>query len=183
LTEVVFKASHFEEPVPLYTPFTIVTTMHRKAVCKGIVGVTIVIALLTAVMLAAVPSTVAAIFTGDVAAAAATEEGASVTLVTLLVGIIAAVAFVLSGFFNGKLELASVGKTENFDWPKLVATAIMGVIVGVVLTVTHVAVTEENVLEALLAYAGLTAIVYKLVKGIFVYYGLAPGPDTSPPSE
>jgi Na+-driven multidrug efflux pump len=141
--------------------------MHRKRVLKAI-GITIVIALLAAAILAAVPSTIAAVFSGD--AATVGEEG-GVTIWAILMGIIAAAAFALSGFFNGKLEKAAIGKTEPFDVAKLIATAVMGVIFGVILTVTGVAVTEENVIGAFFAYSGLTAYAYKIIKGILVYYG------------
>jgi drug/metabolite transporter (DMT)-like permease len=131
-------------------------------------------AVVMAIIMAAlvVSCAIAAVFPEE-----ASADG-GVTLAAIFAGAIAAGAFALVGFFNAKLE-----EDETLDWVKLIVTALMGVFVGIVLTVTNIAVTEQNVAEAMLAYVGLTAILYKIVKGLLVHYGIIAKPVKPNPEQ
>jgi len=77
-------------------------------------------------------------------------------IVELLLPIVAAVVYALAGYLDRQ-------EGEVFDPMKMVATALIGVVVGVVLYASGIPVTSENVMLQMAAYAGLIAIVYKVL--------------------
>jgi len=55
---------------------------------------------------------------------------------------------------------------QDFDVAKFVTTVIWGAIVGVVLQMSGVPITEQNVEEQFAAYTGLIALTENIVKAI-----------------
>jgi hypothetical protein len=143
---------------------------------RRITGLAAVMVLIIMAAMMVLPISIAAVFAGEAVPVNGSEGGS--LWVAMLMGILAAVSFVLAGYFSGKIE-----HDEDFDPAKLIATVLMAILIGVVLTVTNVAVTEENVFEALFAYGGLTWFLYKIVKTALVYFGyITPSPQgESPP--
>jgi len=75
----------------------------------------------------------------------------------LIMAIVAAVVYALAGLLKSN---------ESFEAPKMVATLIIGVLVGAVLWVSGVQPTQENVYATLAAYTGLIALTEFVIKGI-----------------
>ena len=74
----------------------------------------------------------------------------------MLLPIVAAVVYALVGYLDKQVG-------ESFDPLKMFVTACIGAVVGVVLYASGIPITSENVLMQMAAYAGLVAIVYKLL--------------------
>jgi len=70
--------------------------------------------------------------------------------------IVAALIYALAGYLDRQ-------GGEVFDKMKMVATAVIGLVVGAVLWASGIPVTSENVMTQMAAYAGLVAIVYKVL--------------------
>jgi ABC-type uncharacterized transport system permease subunit len=77
----------------------------------------------------------------------------------IIVAIIAAVVYALTGYFKNV--------KEKVDLVKAITTVIIGVIVGAVLYGANIPVTEETVTAQLLAYAGLIVLTENIVKAIY----------------
>lgn len=86
-------------------------------------------------------------------------------MIAMAMAMIMAVLYAVVGYVD-----AAVEKKEEFDYLKMVATGIIGAIVGAVLYSQGVVVTSETVAPVLLAYTGLTAFVYKIVKALAVKF-------------
>lgn len=83
-----------------------------------------------------------------------------------------AMLYALVGYIDAAAETDA-----EFDYLKLMATAIIGAIVGAVLYSQGIVVTSESVAPILLAYTGLTALTYKVVKAIAAKLDMLPEPD------
>lgn len=75
---------------------------------------------------------------------------------TLAVAIVAALVYALAGYLDRQ-------EAEEFNLTKMFATAVIGLVVGVVLWASGIPITSENVMTQMAAYAGLVAIVYKVL--------------------
>jgi hypothetical protein len=81
--------------------------------------------------------------------------------------ILAAVAFTLLYALAGLFKA-----NEKFKLSKALATLIVGVIIGVFMSVTNLEVTWESVLAQLIAFGGLMYYVESIIKGIFRRYNI-----------
>lgn len=90
-------------------------------------------------------------------------------VIAVLTAVIMAMLYSIVGYIDAKAEI-----NAEFDYLKLMATAIIGAIVGAVLYSQGVVVTSESVAPVLLAYTGLTAFVYKIIKAIAAKFDLLP---------
>ena len=75
---------------------------------------------------------------------------------TLVMAVVAALIYALAGFLDRQ-------EAEGFDKMKMLATAVIGLVVGAVLWASGIPITSENVMLQMTAYAGLVAIVYKVL--------------------
>lgn len=63
---------------------------------------------------------------------------------------------------------------EPFDWLKIGATVLVGGIIGAVLQLTGIPITEAGIEVQLIAYAGITAMVEAILK--MIWRKLSPTP-------
>ena len=80
---------------------------------------------------------------------------------SLLIAIFSAVVYSLSMFVKKHLNSEN---PQSFDTAKLLATVIWGAIVGAVLQMSGVPISEQSVEQQFVAYAGLIAITENAVK-------------------
>ena len=82
----------------------------------------------------------------------------------ILMAIIASVVYALSMYIKKAL---SPENPQGFSPSKFIATLIWGIIVGGVLTVMGIPVSEENVQTQFVAYMGLIALTENILKIIW----------------
>lgn len=80
-------------------------------------------------------------------------------VITIVYAIAAAIVFAVS-FYIKNQQAAD----EEFDPAKFIATALVGLIIGVFSATTGNPITEESVVSQLIAYAGLVVLIETWIK-------------------
>lgn len=80
-------------------------------------------------------------------------------MVEIIYGIIAAIIYALLGFIKSE--------GESFDPFKFTKTIIIGAIIGVIMSITGIPITEQSVAEQITAYGGLIIVVDYILKIIW----------------
>jgi hypothetical protein len=84
-------------------------------------------------------------------------------LSSLGIAVLSAVVYSLSMYVKKHLN---PDNPQSFDVTKFLTTLIWGAAIGVVLQLSGVPITEQNVEEQFIAYTGLIAITENIVKAI-----------------
>jgi hypothetical protein len=84
-------------------------------------------------------------------------------LSSLGIAVLSAVVYSLSMYVKKHLN---PDNPQSFDVTKFLTTLIWGAVIGVVLQLSGVPITEQTVEEQFIAYAGLIAITENIVKAI-----------------
>ena len=80
---------------------------------------------------------------------------------TILISIFAAVVYSMSMYVKKCLNPEN---PQSFDALKFLATVIVGAIVGAVMAISEIPITEESFEKQFMAYMGLVALVENLLK-------------------
>ena len=101
---------------------------------------------------------------------------------TIITAILAAIAYSLIFYVKKYYKETN---PESFDPTKLLATILVGLIVGVAMHFTGDPLSQETLQNQLVAYTGIVAIVETLLKSLYraiaKVSGKNPAPTTTPP--
>jgi len=89
---------------------------------------------------------------------------------TIVISVVGAVVFSLLTYLRKRAQTG-----EEFDVIKMGVTAVFGLLVGVIMLLTGMEPTEDNIVYALGLYGGLAIALENLVRGVLA--GLTQKPE------